>query len=475
MGFLDLFRGKRDALPKTSTTGKPLAAGELLARTTEAGQRAHPDQEFLQFQRRMFVDPRLLQTIRDIRRMDALDGRVKKIHGRSARAAAKGGLRLVATGQPRLEREWREFSSRLQLSNPQKLQSDLRGLLMEGNLAIQWVLDQERRIVAAPRMPAETLSPQTNRAGVFEDAAKAYQQIDLQSGQQVATFALWQLTVGRLDPLNYDDWGSPGRPYLDASRACWRKLDMTEEDTVIRRHMRAPLRMAHVLEGASNDELAEYKNQVETDQGSGNYRDYYLNKKGAVTPVQGDANLEHMADIVHLLDTFLSGSPMSKALLGYSGDLSRDILEDLKKDWYDELAAIQTVAASVYRQGFVLHLLLRGINPLSYDFDVAFNERLTDTPNQRADLALKVQALGASRETVFETAGLNAAAEHTALERERTELDPYPEDVHDDDDPEGVPTPASTRSRGAPRVAVTPGNARKGESATTISTTRAKP
>lgn len=468
MGFLDLFRAKRDTLPKTSTTGKPVAAGEMLARTTEAGHRAHPDQEFLQFQRRMFVDPRLLQTIRDIRRMDALDGRVKKIHGRSARAAAKGGVRLVATGQPRLEREWRDFATRLQLNNPQKLQSDLRGLLMEGNLAVQWVLDNESRIVGSPRMPAETLSPLTNRAGVFEDPAKAYQQIDLQSGQKVAEFALWQLTVGRLDPLNFDDWGSPGRPYLDASRSCWRKLDMTEEDTVLRRHMRAPLRMAHVLEGASEDELGAYRAQVEADQGSGNVRDYYLNKKGAVSPVQGDANLEQIADIVHLLDTFLSGSPMSKALLGYSGELQRDILEDLKKDWYDELGSIQTVAASVYRQGFVLHLMLKGINPLAYDFDVAFVERLTDTPNQRADLALKVQALGASRETVFETAGLNATAETAALKREQDELDPYPEDV---DEPDDTSSPPALQRRGtAPRVAVTPGNARKGESATTIST-----
>ncbi len=467
MAFLDQLKAAY-AILRRGDAGVPQAPGQRPAGgSTETGQRSNPDALLLDFQRRLWVDPRLLQTIRDIREMDRCDGRVKKIHSRSARAAAKGGIRLVATGQPRLEREWNEFSRRLQLNNPQKLQSDLRGVLTDGNLAIQWVLDDAQRVVAAPRMPPETLVALTNDAGVFADPAHAYDQLDLRSGAVVGKFALWQLTVGRLDPVNFDDWGCPGRPYLDASRNAWRKLDMTEEDTVLRRHMRAPQRMVHVLEGAADDDLATYKAGVEADQANGAVRDYYMNKKGSVTPVQGDANLEQMADVVHQLDTFLAGAPMPKGLLGYAGNLSRDILEDMKKDWFDELAAIQTIAASVYRQGFVLHLLLRGINPMVYDFDVAFVERLTDTPNQRADLALKVQALGASRETVFETAGLNATTEKQAVARERAEEDPYP---HDADEIGGDGQPIASRRRGQPAVSITPGNARKGESATHVST-----
>ena len=36
---------------------------------------------------------------------------------------------------------------------------------------------------------------------------------------------------------------------------------------------------------------------------------YYSNKKGSVQAVQGDANLDQIADVVHLLDTFFSGAP----------------------------------------------------------------------------------------------------------------------------------------------------------------------
>ena len=466
MRFLDFLTRKRKALPDGAAAAVRAPGEAVTGATTEVGTRTLEVQLGL-LRRRMWVDPRLLQTIQDVREMDRVDGRVKKIHSRCARAAAKGGLRLVASGQPRLEREFRIYRDRLGLGNVQKLQSDLRGLMTDGNLALQWVLDEDGQLVAGIRMPPETLRANVNDAGVIADPARAYTQVDLTSGREAAHFALWQLTMGRLDPQSFDDWSSPGRPYLDASRTTWRKLVMTEEDTVIRRHMRAPLRMSHVLEGATGDELALYRQQVEQAQGDGNFTDYYLNRKGAVTAVQGDANLEQIADIALLLDGFLSGGPMPKGLLGYTEGLNRDILEDLKKEWYDEMAALQLVAAAVYHQGFVLHLLLRGINPDAYDFSVAFAERMTETPNQRADLALKLQALGASQETVLETAGLNANAEKAARKREQAELDPYP-DAHDDEDDDAPPTPAAPATPA--RVSVTPGNGRKGESATHVST-----
>jgi hypothetical protein len=260
---------------------------------------------------------------------------------------------------------------------------------------------------------------------------------------------------------------SPGRPYLDASRETWLKLRMTEEDLVVRRRMRAPLRMSHVLEGASADELNSYRAQVEADQADGAFRDYYMNRKGAVTALQGDATLDEIADIAHLLDTFFSGAPAPKGLFGYSEGLSRDILADLQQDFFDELDALQDNAAWVYETGFRLHLLLQGINPDSLEFWVEFAERRTDTPSQRADIALKYQALGLARETVWDAAGIDTAAARRALEQQAREEGPYPE--------EGLDTPLRPGerplpARAAPQVSVTPGNERKGQSATTIST-----
>lgn len=469
MGILDLFKLRRST---ARGTPEPTLPGQPLPATTERGHRPTPENALAYLYREMWVDPALRESILDIRAADRTDGRVKMIHRRTARAASKGGLLLRVYDGPakRLTREWREFSERVKLHRIEKLYSDLRGLMMEGNLALQWVLDDSNTIVEAIRMPTETLLPKVGKDGRFTDVRRAYDQIDLaglsSSATVVASFALWQLTVGRLDPDNYDDWGSLGRPYLDASRTTWRKLRMTEEDLVVRRRTRAPLRMAHTLEGASAEELSEYRTQVEQDQAWGNWRDYYLNKKGSVTPVSGDAKLDEIADVSYLLDTFFAGAPAPKGLFGLGlEDLNRDILEDLKKDYFDEIDSLQDTAASTYEQGFRLHLLLRGINPAAYEFEVQFAERRVDTPNQRADLALKYQALGLSRETVWESTGIDVAGERNRVERERAEKDPYPAPGM-----EGTPMPGEQVPQLRPRISITPGNAPKGESATSIGT-----
>lgn len=434
--------------------------GERTPGDSEIGRRPTPENLMRYLYRQMWVDPELRQTILDIRTMDKADGRVKKIHGRMARTAIKGGLRLdTSSGNKKLLRLWSSFYKRLKLDRREKLESDCRGLVMEGNLPMQWVLGPDGRVIAGVRMPSDTIIPQVGANGMFLDPAAAYQQYDLTTGLSVATFALWQLSLVRLTPDNHDDYGCMGRPYLDAQRAVWRKLRMTEEDLVIRRRTRAPQRLAHVLKNASKEAFDTYKAEVEKDKDEIS-TDFYVQGEGSVTAVGGDENLDQIADVVHLLDTFFAGAPAPKGLFGYVGDLSRDILEDLKQDYFDEIDSLQDTLAYAYHLGFRLDLLLQGINPDDMEFDVIFAERRTDTPNQRADLALKYQAMGASMETVFDSAGLDPGKEKQKLIDQAEDDDPYP-DVFPE---EGAGK--------APKVSVTPGNARKGESATTVSTTR---
>lgn len=446
----------------TATVKEEVLPGERTPGDSEVGRRPGPEHALRHLYRRMWVDPALRQTIVDIRQMDRVDGRVKKIHGRMARTAIKGGLRIILEGKDdrKIVDRWNAFVRRLKLDRREKLESDARGLVMEGNLPMQWVLDPQRRVVAAVRMPTETILPQVGQTGLFDNPAEAYLQLDPMSGAPIAKFALWQLSLVRLSPDNYDDFGSLGRPYLDANRTVWRKLAMTEEDLVIRRRTRAPARFSHQLENATKEEFDAYKAAVENDKNEIT-TDFYIRGKGSVTAIQGDAQLDQIADVAHLLDTFYAGAPAPKGLFGYSGDLSRDILEDLKQDYFDEIDSLQDTLSYVYAMGFRLDLLLQGIHPDDHPFEIQFAERRTDTPNQRADLALKYQAMGASRASVFEAAGLDANRERELLEDEADDWDPYPGYLPEDD-------------AGGPRtrVTVTPGNGRKGESATDVSTTR---
>lgn len=434
-------------------------SGHLRGRTSEIGVRATPENRLKHIYRQMWVDPDVRAAILDIRDMDRTDPRVKKIHGRMVRTAIKGGVRLQGNTTKTIQRRWDAFKRRLNLHRREKLESDGRGLVMEGNLPMQWVLDADRRVVAGIRMPTETIKPQVEANGQFVDPRAAYEQQDLTTGLTDAYFALWQLSLVRLTPDNYDDFGCLGRPYLDASRTAWTKLTMTEEDLVLRRRDRAPMRFSHVLEGAGEDELETYEKKQQQREHE-LQRDFYQNRKGGVTALQGDANLDQIADVVHLLDTFFAGAPAPKGLFGYADDLNRDILEDLKRDYYDEIDAMQDTLSYVYYLGFCLDLLLSGINPDTSDFDVVFAERRTDTPNQRADLALKYQALDLPHDIIWETVGQNPSEVLAAKERQQNSKDPYPE-------PERVGGTARPN-----RVNVTPGNDRKGESATTVSTRR---
>jgi hypothetical protein len=440
--------------------------------SAETGSRTASDEALRRLMRDFGAVPELREKILLLREMEERDGRVKAIHGRVARDTVRGGLVMLfeQSAAQSLRREWAAFSHGLQLHNAQKLRSDARGLITEGNLPLQLVLDEAgERVVAAVRMPAETIVPVVDATGRFKNPARAYEQRDMLTGQAMAAWPAWQLQLGRFDPRNFDDLGEMGRPFLSACVTTWRKLMRTEEDLVVRRHMRAPLRLAHVLEGASDAELDRYRNETDGVKGDPT-TDFYLNRKGGVTALQGDATLGDIGDVVHLLDTFFAGTPAPKGLFGYVDGLARDVLEDLKRDYYDEVDHLQDTLAWEYEWCFRIHMLFRGVVLGPDEISLRFAERRTETPNQVADLALKLQALGLPPPLVWEEMGYEPKRILDAVDAWAERADPYP--PLPDGSPGGTGGPgASATPTGAPapRVAVTPGNARKGQSATSIS------
>jgi hypothetical protein len=422
----------------------------------ERGDRLASDAALLRATKNMmFVDYDRRALVEMMREMDRKDGRVKMVHGRTASDVIRGGL-VMQTASEVLKEEWGRFESRLQLNNWEKLKSDARGLVIEGNLPLQLVLDDAANVVAAVRMPSETIVPMVDMGGRFKNPAAAFEQRDVMTGKVLASFAAWQMALGRLDPDNWDDLGSMGRPMLDGCASVWRKLVMTEEDLVIRRRMRAPLRLVHILEGADEAALIAYRQSTEGEKGEIN-TDFYLNRKGGVQAIQGDATLGDIGDVAHLLSTFFAGSPAPKSLFGYTDGTARDVLEDMKRQYYDYVDGLQDAQGGVYAFAFRIHLLLKGIDPEPDEFYLRFAQRRTESANQVADLALKWMALGLPDEHIQSEMGLDPQKIRAMKIKQAQSTDPYP-------------NPLKIGADGTPQsnVSITPSNARKGESATAV-------
>lgn len=428
----------------------------------ERGDRQPSDAAMLRAMKtQMFVDYERRALVELMRTMDRQDGRVKMVHGRTASDVIRGGL-VMQTASEVLGEEWERFAARLQLNNWEKLKSDTRGLVMEGNLPLQLVLDDGANVVAAVRMPSETITPMVDMGGRFKNPANAFEQRDVMTGKVLASFAAWQMALARLDPDNWDDLGSMGRPMLDGCASVWRKLVMTEEDLVIRRRVRAPLRLAHILEGADDVALNAYRQSTEGEKGEIT-TDFYLNRKGGVQAIQGDATLGDIGDVAHLLSTFFAGSPAPKALFGYTDGVPRDVLEDMKRQYYDYVDGLQDAQGGVYAFAFRIHLLLKGIDPGPDEFYIRFKTRRTESANQVADLALKWMSLGLPDEWIQSEMGLDPQKIRAMKLKQANSTDPYPNPLKIG--PDGLPQGGGNTTN----VSVTPGNARKGESATAVS------
>lgn len=435
-----------------STSGLARERGARIA-SDVAMQRAMRNAMFVDYERRALVAM--------MREMDQKDGRVKMVHGRTASDVIRGGLVMQTTSET-IAREWERFEARLQLNNAEKLKSDARGLVMEGNLMLQLVLDDTQAVASGVRMPSDTMQPMTDMNGRFKNPGTAFEQRDVMTGRVLASFAAWQMAVGRLDPDNWDDLGSMGRPMLDGCASTWRKLVMTEEDLVIRRRVRAPLRLSHVLEGADEPALESYRKTTEGEKGEIT-TDFYANRKGGVTAIQGDATLGDIGDVAHLLSTFFAGSPAPKVLFGYSDGVARDVVEDMKRQYYDYVDGLQDAGGGTYAFAFRIHLLLKGIDAGPDDFYLRFATRRTETSNQLADLALKYMALGLPDEFIQRELGLDPQKIRAMKIAQAQSNDPYPNPLKVG--PDGVPI----LQGGGNKVSVTPGNAPKGESGTAVS------
>jgi len=400
--------------------------------------------------------------IAEIEALDQKDGQVKTLHSKLARIATRGGVRFVCkTENKKMTEIAEEWIRRVGLDKRATRKSHAKRLLKHGNLVIQNVVSGNNRVEQLVTMPTQTMRPEMDDKGQFPNSDNAYSQMDAMSGMTVVTkFARWQIAWVKLDEECNQLYG---RPLIDAERKRAMQISMTDDDLVIRRRVRAALRLLHVLEGANEESLQAYKarnrdsleNPLRVDS------DLFSNQKGSVTAIQGDANLDQIKDVAYLNQKFYGGAGTHAHHFGILADsLNRDVFEDTLGDLYEMIEEIQESLCDGYNESLRLEFLLNGINADAYDWYLELMGRKVETPNQELDRALKELSANVPEEHVFtETLGLNWDRIIEMRERAREREDPYGTRIEED---------LETDENGRPKFTIVEGNKRGKDSATYV-------
>lgn len=403
----------------------------------------------------------LRSKVEEIDSLDKTTGQVKQIHRKLAKLATRGGVTFVMTDgseNRRMAKIAEEWIKRVGLDKRKTRREHGVRLLKHGNLVIQNVVSDQRRVEAMIVMPTTMMKPLLDEKGMFQDVKKAYIQTDYSGMQVLTTFAKWQISWGDIDKESNELYG---RPLIDAERKRAYQIGMTDDDLVIRRRYRAPLRLVHFLDGAREEEMLEYKefNQESLENPLAINTDLYTNKAGGVTAIQGDANLDQIKDVQFANKKFYAGCGVTAHQFGIiEDDLNRDVYEDTLGDLYETVEDIQETLADTWEESLRMEFLLQGINADAKEWDLKLEGRKVETPNQQMDRAIKAKSIGTPSKFIF-TEILNWPWEvlEAMKKEEQAESDPFAELFNQ-----------AINEDGSPNIKIVENNGPGDESATSV-------
>jgi hypothetical protein len=341
------------------------------------------------------------------REMYRTDMRVKRIVSTLARDTVKGGFEVKAK-DGRVVDVAQAMVKRVKLID--HLDDYVRLTLRDGDTFLEAGVNAAAEIAELTRKPTLEMRRASNEFDQFSDPTKAYWWGDaawwgLDAPSDAVWFAQWQIIHARWD---HDEGTRYGSPLFAAATSAFKRFTEGETDIAVRRKTRAGMKYLHVVDGASEGELEEYqeRNKEALDNPFAAVADFFTNKEGSITPIQGDANLEAISDVVHHIRSFWTASPVPMSLIGYGNDLNRDVLEKQKEQYDEELAVVtKWCEDEIVRPAIDLQLLLAGILPETAAYEVVWGKKEVLTPamlRDAADAALRLRALGLPNEVILQ-------------------------------------------------------------------------
>lgn len=388
--------------------------------------------------------------LREMEIMLKSDTRIKRANHVFASTAVRKGITVTVTSQAgeKIASEAQDVINNLmrdcQINS--KLNSWARVLLKDGDLFLNPIIDLESKTIKnIKRLPAITMQRLEDMTGNFEDNKKAFKQIDPISLQTLSELPLWAVNHIRWDHEEGELYGNS--QYL-ACRGYWRKLNMTEEDLVVRRRTRAPLRRFHSIGNKENPsdwtEVEKYKEENKLGGKAAQITtDYFGNGLVDVKNLEGDGKLDEIEDVEHLQEVYIIGTGVPLHIMGFGKSVNRDIVDSQMDQFRDDTQELRSLLeygdASPYsgiRFIFNFALALAGLNPLLVDYSIRWFENEDQNSQKRVkfvtdlrsstNLAEPLISKRLALEIVSRDLGLeNARAIDAELERNQKEIEEF--------------------------------------------------
>ena len=354
---------------------------------------------------RLQVERGRIATVKICREMYAGDPRAQKMHRVLARDLVRGGF-VVKCDNPDALAIVTEMQTRLSLN--QKCEDFTRLTARDGDSFIEIGVDAGMSIAELTRKPTLKMRRHTDAADRFRDPAKAFWMDASDFGQlepdaHAIWFAEWQMLHLR---WNHDEENRYGTAMMSSATKAYRRVDEGELDVSVRRKTRSGVRYHHYVEGGQADVEAYQKvNKRALETPFAAIADYFSNKKGGIEVIEGEGTaLNAIDDIRHHIETMATAGEVPLGLLGYGQNLNRDILEDQKAQYNENLEqGREWLTDQFLKPLFERAWLLKGIYPPSLTYSITWRPRVTLTPvliRDLADALLKLKLLQVSDQDI---------------------------------------------------------------------------
>jgi hypothetical protein len=327
------------------------------------------------------------------------DSRAKRSIRTLARDIVGGGWTVDVAGNGPAAEVAADLQKRMDLVK--RMDDWIRLTVRDGDSFLEVGVNERMEIAEITRKPTLQMHRASNDADQFPDPSRAFwwspETWYVEAPPGAVWFAVWQIVHARWD---HDEDSRYGSPMFSSATGAWKRVREGEVDIAVRRKTRAGMKFLHVVEGADAAALTSYKemNKDALNNPFAAVADYFVNRAGAVTAIQGDARLAEIGDVLHHIQTWLMASDVPMELLGYGENLNRDVLAQKKEEYDETLVGLRKWAETDLIKPLVeLQWLLAGIWPGGLDYTIRWKAKTTLSPadvRDVADAALKLRALG---------------------------------------------------------------------------------